>query len=99
MKITGGGAKGETICKILANILECTLYTPRYIEEATSIAVTVMAGIGVGVYKDFEAISTFQDIQSSYVNDMRDREIYAKLKNVFDASYYALEPIFEMLSK
>lgn len=99
MKITGGGAKGETICKILANILECTLYTPRYIEEATSIAATVMAGIGVGVYKDFEAISTFQDIQSSYVNDMRDREIYTKLKNVFDASYYALEPIFEMLSK
>lgn len=46
MILTGGGAKGDIVAQILADVLEAGLVRPDHVEEATSIAAAVIAGVG-----------------------------------------------------
>lgn len=97
MMLTGGGAKGEVVCQILSDVFHCTLYTPDYVEEATSIAAAMIAGVGVGVYEDFEAITRFLRITDTYRPSEEKQKVYSHLKQVFEDCYHALEPVFEEL--
>ncbi|HIS80190.1 MAG TPA: xylulokinase, partial [Candidatus Scatomonas merdavium] len=81
----------------LSDVFHCTLYTPDYVEEATSIAAAMIAGVGVGVYEDFEAITRFLRITETYRPSGENQEVYDHLKQVFEDSYRALEPVFEEL--
>ena len=53
--LTGGGAKGDVLAQILADVLGVTLHRLDNVESATSIAAAVIAGVGVGVFEDFKA--------------------------------------------
>lgn len=94
--LTGGGAKGDVVCQILSDVLEAKLRTPDHVEEATSIAAAVTAGVGAGVYHSFEEISRFLKIQKEYTPNTDNEEVYHKMKKIFDASYYALESVYKM---
>lgn len=94
--LTGGGAKGDVVCQTLSDIFEARLKTPDHVEEATSIGAAMTAGVGVGVYDSFEDIKKFLKFQKQYEPNLETREIYGKLKTIFDAGYHALEPVFEM---
>ncbi|MCC8140537.1 MAG: xylulokinase [Lachnospiraceae bacterium] len=96
MILTGGGAKGDIVCQILSDVLNCTMRTPDHVEEATSIAAAVIAGVGAGVYPDFGAISEFLHFQKEYHPSADNQAVYQKRKAAFDAAYYALEPIYQM---
>ncbi|MDD3140872.1 MAG: FGGY-family carbohydrate kinase, partial [Lachnospiraceae bacterium] len=95
--LTGGGAKGDIICQILADIFETSLHTPNHVEEATSIGAAMVAGVGIGLYDNFESVTKFLDFQKSYVPNLEHKEIYDHLKLMFDRSYYALESVFKDL--
>lgn len=97
MILTGGGAKGDIICQILADIFETSLHTPNHVEEATSIGAAMVAGVGVGVYDNFESVTKFLNFQKSYIPNLEHKEIYDHLKLLFDRSYYALESVFKDL--
>lgn len=94
--LTGGGAKGDVVCQILSDVLEAKLRTPNHVEEATSIAAAVTAGVGAGVYHSFEEISRFLKIQKEYTPNTDNEAVYHKMKKIFDASYYALESVYKM---
>lgn len=94
---TGGGAKGDVVSQILADIFNAKLQTLRHVEEATSIAAAMIAGVGTGVYRDFTPITKFLDVDQQYVPNEAHQQLYAKLKTVFDRSYEALKPVFDML--
>ena len=57
--LTGGGAKGDTLSQILADVLGVRLHRLDQVETATSVAAAVIAGIGVGVFKDFSVVDQF----------------------------------------
>lgn len=92
---TGGGAKGDVVAQIIANILQAKLTRPDNVEEATSIAAAVIAGVGIGVYKDFFAIEKFLSIQDAILPDMETAKTYAPLKKLFEESYRALEKLYD----
>lgn len=94
--LTGGGAKGDVVCQILSDIFRAKLKTPDHVEEATSIAAAVIAGVGVGIYPDFEEITRFLEFQKEYIPNADNQDTYGKLKKIFDAGYQALMPVFEM---
>ncbi|PHV71402.1 xylulokinase [Sporanaerobium hydrogeniformans] len=94
--LTGGGAKGDIICQILSDIFNAKLQTPNYVEEATSIAAAMIAGVGVGVYKDFEEVTRFLQLNKEYLPHSENQKVYEKSKKIFDTGYEALKPLFEM---
>jgi xylulokinase len=94
MILTGGGAKGDIICQILADVLRCSLHTPDHVEEATSIAAAVIAGVGTGIYENFEEITRFLKITKTYRPDPGTEPVYSRLRKLFDDSYQALKPVF-----
>ena len=97
MILTGGGAKGEIVAKILADVLETEMKRPDYMEESTSIAAAVIAGVGCGVYEDFHAINKFISFGEPIIPEESVRDIYHKRKAVFDAAYDALKPLYSVL--
>lgn len=97
MILTGGGAKGDIVAKILADMLETEMKRPDYMEESTSIAAAVVAGVGCGVYEDFHAIYKFITFGEPIIPDLSVKAVYEERKNVFDASYDALKPLYKVL--
>lgn len=97
MILTGGGAKGDIVAKILADVLETEMKRPDYMEESTSIAAAVIAGVGCGVYEDFHAINKFITFGEPIIPDTSLRDIYNKRKTVFDAAYEALKPLYMVM--
>lgn len=94
MVMTGGAAKGDIVARLLSDILEVTITRPNHVEEATSIAAAVIAGVGCGVYEDFSAIHTFLRFGKPVKQNVENYDVYRKNKPVFDAAYYALKPLF-----
>lgn len=94
--LTGGGAKGEAVCQILSDVFQAGIRTPDHVEEATSIAAAVTAGVGIGAYDGFDEITRFLKIQKEYSPNVENKAVYEKMKRIFEAGYHALEPVFEM---
>ena len=92
--LTGGGAKGEVLCQILADICSKTLKIPGNVAEATSIGAAVTAGVGAGIYTGFSEVKRFIQFERTYLPNAEHSEIYQKMKYLFNQSYNQLEPLF-----
>ncbi len=97
MILTGGGAKGDIVAHILSDILETELIRPSHVEEATSIAAAVIAGVGCGIYKDFNAINRFLQFEDPILPDLKNAPMYHEQKKQFDSVYQALKPLYKNL--
>lgn len=96
MILTGGGAKGDIVAQILSDVMNAEMIRPDHVEEATSIAAAVIAGVGCGVYKDFQAIYSFLKFHPAVKPDISKTQIYERSKEVFEAAYQALKPLYQM---
>lgn len=98
MVVIGGGAKSECWRQILADVYQLRILKPDYMDEATSIGAAITAGVGVGVFQDFDVIQQFLSIEEQ-VEPMREHSvIYKDIKVLFDEAYEALTPLFQKLS-
>lgn len=93
--LTGGGAKGDIVARILADVTGCEMVRPDHVEDATSMAAAVLAGFGAGIYQNFDAINLYLKFGQPIRPDEQNHKIYQKLEKVFDDVYYALEPCFK----
>lgn len=93
----GGGARNKIWQKILCDIFGIPVKVPDYLEEATSMGAAVTAGVGAGIFEDFNAIEKFIKIKEANIPDWGNKKIYSEMKKIFNDAYYALEPIFEKL--
>lgn len=97
MILTGGGAKGDIVAEVLSDILNAELVRPDHVEEATSIAAALIAGVGCGVYRDFGAIHRFLEFRAPVKPNPAAVTAYEKPKQLFDGAYAALEKLYPML--
>lgn len=95
--MTGGGAKGDIVAQILSDVLEAQLVRPDHVEEATSIAAAVIAGVGCGIYQDFAAVHKFLAFGEPVRPDPAKKDIYENSKRIFDDAYYALESLYKRM--
>lgn len=98
MILTGGGARGGIVAQILADVLEVSLVRPDHVEEATSIAAAVIAGVGCGIYEDFDAIHKFLKFRTPVEPDFGKKTVYDRQKKVFDDVYQALVPLYKEMN-
>lgn len=95
MIFTGGGAKGNSVSQILSDILQSELVRPDHVEEATSIAAAVIAGVGCGIYPDFSAVSLFLTRQDSFSPHTDHMLEYEYQKKMFSLAYECLLPFYK----
>jgi xylulokinase len=95
--LIGGGAKGRLWRQILADVYGMPVLIPSYLEEATSMGAAVIGGVGVGAFKDFQAVKRFITIIDTVYPHEDARISYEALKPTFDECYRCLEPVFEKL--
>ncbi len=92
--VIGGGAKGEVWRRIMADVYQAEVLRPNYLEEATSMGAAIIAGVGCGVFKDFDVASRFITITDRVSPDPATAPAYAHAKELLNESYEALAPLF-----
>ncbi len=92
--VIGGGAKGAIWRQMMADIYNTTIKVPSHLEEASSMGAAVIAGVGVGLYSDFSAITQFLQIKQEHTPNPESVAAYADVKERFDDYYMALKPVF-----
>lgn len=59
----------------------------------------VTGGVGAGIFKDFNAIDRFIEINSVHNPDPENVKAYGPVKEMFDECYFALEGVFDKMAK
>ncbi len=97
MIVIGGGAKGQLLRQILADVFGRPVLRPRLLDEATSLGAAVAGGVGVGLFRDFSAVNQFNEIVDRHMPNPNAQAVYERLHPVFLAAYEALVPVFDQL--
>jgi xylulokinase len=93
----GGGAKGEVLRQILADVFGLPVLRPRLLDQATSLGAAVATGVGVGIFRDFSVARQFNEILGRQTPNLDARAAYDRLYPAFLEAYQALVPVFDEL--
>jgi len=97
--VIGGGAKSRVWRQIMADVYGLRLLKPNYLEEATSMGAAVTAGVGAGIFKDFNVIDRFIRIEEVQEPVEKNNKVYRKLMPIFEDSYFSLVNVYDRLAK
>lgn len=93
----GGGARNKAWLKILSEVMNINVQLPDILEGATSMGAAITAGVGIGLYENFDVIDRFLNITDEIKPSENAPEVYAHTKALFEDAYHVLTPIFEKL--
>lgn len=95
--VIGGGALSDQLMQTMADIYEIKLKTSAYLQEATSIGAAITAGVGAGLYENFNVVDTFLSYKKSFSPcvDKGKTELYKNLLVLFEETYKALVPVYK----
>jgi xylulokinase len=98
MRVIGGGAQGRFWNQLLADIYGLPIHRLAVLEEATSMGAALIGGVGVGLYPDFSMSQHMNKIAKTVQPDAEAQAAYEKIYPIFEATYQALAPVFEMMA-
>ena len=85
----GGAAKGPLWCQILSDVLGLPVKVP-VVKEATGLGAAILAGYGVGIYKDIkETAHRLVKWDKTYMPNMENHTLYEKLYEPWRKVYAA----------
>jgi sugar (pentulose or hexulose) kinase len=94
VELTGGGARSDTWCQILADVLGCQVNRPQGSELGAKGA-ALLAGIGGGFYRGFEeAIEQTVRAEKTFSAEAKAKRIYDELFGLYRSLYQGLEPFW-----
>ncbi len=99
MRVIGGGAQSRLWNQIMANVYGVNVIRLAMLEEATSLGAAIAGGVGVGLFPDFTIAEKLTPIASVFEVQPEEKAAYDKIYEVFEATYSALEPIYDQLAK
>ncbi|MDF2595360.1 MAG: xylulose kinase [Clostridia bacterium] len=99
MLVIGGGAQSELWRQMMADIYGIPILKPNYLEEATSMGAAITAGVGAGLFENFEAIHRFLKVENQLEPITENREKYKTIYPVFESCYHALVNAYDELAK
>jgi xylulokinase len=97
--LIGGLAKGRLTQALIADIYGLPVCTLQALDEATSMGAAVAAGVGAGVFSDFNAIDRFIRVNSRCTPHQAQHQRYTQVKAAFEQCYQALLPVYQTLKK
>ena len=96
--VIGGGAKGAVWRQMMADVYDARIKVPVLLEEATSMGAAVTGGVGVGLFKDFDAIDRFIEINSVQEPNPEAVKAYGPVKEMFELCYQSLLPVYAKMA-
>jgi xylulokinase len=99
MRVIGGGARGRFWNRITADVFGMPVDRLAVLEEATSMGAALAGGIGVGLYPDWGMSQAMNRVVEVIEPDETAHAQYERVYPVFEASYRALVPVYEMMSE
>jgi xylulokinase len=97
--VIGGGAQSAVWRQMMADIYGCCVESLNYLEEATSMGAAVVGGVAVGLFKDFDVISRFIQVDQVSEPNPENQKRYRRIAPVLEKSYRALVDVYEDLAK
>lgn len=93
----GGAAKSKLWTQMKADITGKKINVP-YSDHATTLGAAILAGVGAGVYQNFEeAVEKTIKIQRTHEPDQENHEIYKRYYQLYLKLYEQLEESYETL--
>jgi xylulokinase len=99
MRVIGGGARGRFWNQIMADVYGVPVHRLAILEEATSMGAALAGGIGVGLYPDFSMSEKMNRVVEVIEPDAKAHAHYERIFPIFEASYQALVPIYDMIAE
>lgn len=96
--VIGGGAKGPVWRQMMADVYNAKIKVPCLLEEATSMGAAVTGGVGVGLFRDFDAIDRFIEVKSVHTPNPEAVAAYAPVKELFELCYQSLLPVYRKMA-
>jgi xylulokinase len=97
--VIGGGARSAVWRQMMADIYGCRVESLNFLEEATSMGAAVIGGVAVGLFKDFEVIHRFIQVDQVCHPNPAAQPCYRQRTQLLEQSYRALVDIYEALAK
>jgi xylulokinase len=99
INLIGGGAISPLWNEIMCNVYGKKLKIHKYPREATSLGAAMAAGVGAGIFKDFNFAASFIEFNRQIESNPQIVEKYDKCYEVFSMFYPRLKPIYERISE
>ena len=96
--VIAGGAKGAVWRQMMADIFNARIKVPAILEEANSMGAAVTGGVGVGLFRDFDAIERFNEIVAVHEPNPDAVKAYAPMKDMFETCYEAMLPVYRKMA-
>ncbi|NBI71136.1 carbohydrate kinase [Clostridiaceae bacterium] len=93
---TGGGTKNPVWMQMIADILGEPVHTAK-VTAGASYGDALMAGIGVGIFKDFAALQPMIRPSVTYAPSEKRHKSYQPYRAVFDKAYLANRELMHLL--
>ena len=99
VRVIGGCARSALWRQMMADLYGCRIEKLKMLEEATSMGAAVIAGVGAGVFKDFEVVERFVEVDETATPDPERRKRYQQIHPVFQECYRSLVGVYDQLAK
>ena len=98
IRVSGGGAKSDEVCQIMADILGVKVETVQT-NETSSLGAAIGGFLSIGVYKDAqEAVANMVRVSKTFNPTPENKKVYDDLfKNAYKKMYPSLKKIYEYL--
>lgn len=87
LNIVGGGAKSDTWCQIMADVINRTIHRVDDPQQASARGVALLASMTLGYINDYHDISNYIKINRSFYPNRDTRKLYDKLFQEFKNIY------------
>lgn len=94
LTVIGGGARNKLWLQMFADAFNRPLVVPNVLEEATSMGAAITAGVGVGLFPNFDVIERFLTPQYKVLPNPENVERFNSIKPKFEQCYQSLRTYF-----
>lgn len=95
VRASGGGARSDLWMEILANVFSKTIIRSSS-EEGAALGAALIAGVGVGIFVDFNKACEVTLESGEQIQPNQDRRVYDDFYCLYRSLYEPLKPLFDL---
>jgi len=99
LRVIGGGARGAPWMQIIADVTGRRVETVVNPQEAGAVGIGLTAGIGLGLYPDFESLKEVVRVERVFEPQPRNAEVYETLYRTYKRLYDCLRGLYREVNE
>ena len=99
LRVIGGGARGAPWMQIIADVTGRRVETVANPQEAGAVGAALLAGIGLGLYPDFESLKKVVRVERKFEPQAGNAEVYDVLYRAYRRIYSSLRGLYREVNQ